>query len=202
MPLLLPGQTCQYVTRSSNQVCFQPLDSEGNHPQKCYYGPVQSRHHCIRDALCQMGLQSGWHAGAEQEVVVAGFAFPAANGEAAEQQEPEVLTKRADVVFTTKTGQRLVLDVAVVHSPCTQVRALREKGAQVKRVWYSGLQRLLKRAAKSSTRSLSTQQRFAGLKHWHSSGERLRRAAIRLHRWRYQSNSHIVNSPASCSQRR
>ena len=53
MPLMPPGQACQYV----NRVFAQALDTEGNHTQKCCYGPIhQGGRHCLdnkdRTATC------------------------------------------------------------------------------------------------------------------------------------------------------
>ena len=79
----------------------------------CSYGPVQSRHHGIRDALGQIALQAGWHVAAEQEVIIGTEGAPsqaeAADLARAPAEEPRM--KSADLILTNKQGQRTVVHV-------------------------------------------------------------------------------------------
>eukprot|EP00971_Amphidinium_carterae_P004289 85566-Amphidinium_carterae.1 len=136
LPLVVEGHRCQYQTRLKGVTCGHPGDVHGRHAQSCCAGPVQARHDRLRDEWAKLAQMAGWTTATEQAIPVASTArpsrprrlqstqaadaaFEALGPQAADAAPPDGLlgsTVRADLIFLTPGGKRIVGDVAVTHS--------------------------------------------------------------------------------------
>ena len=133
-------QPCAYVQRSTKTVCGVVKDQVGVHSNKRCHALLTSRHHGARDSLLEIAKQAGWYGNTEQIVPIRGPSGTATAEDLILQghrdlvpddkaaldalaSSPDVRDdvraghKRADLVFHSPAGERVIIDVAIVHVP-------------------------------------------------------------------------------------
>eukprot|EP00971_Amphidinium_carterae_P348121 6490332-Amphidinium_carterae.1 len=136
LPLLVSGHRCQYQTRVRGTTCGHQGDCFGRHAQACCAGPIQARHDRLRDEWAELAHMAGWTTATEQAIPVAAPVRPLRSRRASTAQAASAApdgsdqqaagaapldrllgdTVRADLIFLTPGGKRIVGDVAVTHS--------------------------------------------------------------------------------------